>query len=290
MEATNWELREIVYDGADFTMKMKSCGTDNTPDLISPLFRETYSSYVPLSTFDLVSLRTTPPMSQPSLVPGSTFKTPSEADVYGIDLGADPVNAPWPLDRASVDPSKWVDPDGDGQPGVTFWSRVPSEVTDSGTGHYKYLPVRPSGGGSTFSVDQRAGCVSVATRVLSHMEVRVDSCARLVGTYVNEKSEGRVHGCTVVDKGTCNPADPNDCSGWTKDVACTAADWRSATPCDSEEINRLDDDQNQGQNARATFEAVRMGAVGAAATCTDVRQALPALDHATPTITCTPPP
>jgi hypothetical protein len=111
-----------------------------------------------------------------------------------------------------------------------------------------------------------------------------------VGTYVNEKSDGRVHGCTVVDKGTCNPADPNDCSGWTKDVACAAADWRSATLCDNEEINRLDDDQNQSQNAKATFEAVRIKAVGDAATCVDVRQALPALDHAAPTITCSPPP
>jgi hypothetical protein len=245
---------------------------------------------VPLATFDLVIAHPTPPFSQPSLVPGSTFKTPTEADVYGIDLGADSVNAPWPADRASVDPSQWIDTDGDGQPGVTFWSRVPSEVTDSGTGHYRYLPVRPSGGGTTFSVDQRAGCVSVATRVLSHMEARVDSCARLVGTYVNEKSEGRVNSCTVVDKGTCNPADPNDCSGWSKDVACKSADWRSATPCDNEEVSRLDDDQNQGQNAKATFEAVRIGAVGAAATCADVRLALPSIDHSTPTITCTPPP
>lgn len=290
MEATNWELREIVYDGADLTMKMKSCGTDNTPDLVSPLFRETYSSYVPLSTFDLVGLRASPTFTQPSLVPGSTFRTPSEADVYGIDLGADPVNAPWPTHRTSVDASQWVDPDGDGQPGVTFWSRVPSQTTDSGTGRYKYLPVRPSGGGSTFSVDQRAGCVSVATRVLSHMEARVDSCTRLAGVYVNEKSEGRVNSCTVVDKGTCNPADPNDCSGWTKDVACNAADWRSATLCDAEEINRLDDDQNQGQNAKATFEAVRIGAVGLAATCDDVRRALPSLDRSMPTITCTTPP
>jgi len=290
MEATNWELREIVYDGTDFKMKTKSCGTDNTPDLISPLFRETYSSYVPLSTFDKVGLAATPTFNQPSLVPGSTFRTPREADVYGIDLGADPVGATWPMSRASVDPAKWVDPDGDAQPGVTFWSRLPSETTDSGTGHYKYLPVRPSGGGTTFSVDQRAGCVSVATRVLSHMEARVDSCTRLVGTYVNEKSEGRVNSCTVVDKGTCNPSDPNDCTGWTKDIACNAADWRSATPCDSEMINRLDDDQNQSQNAKATFEAVRIGAVGTALTCNDARTALPSIDHSIPNITCTTPP
>ena len=290
MEASNWELREIVYDGADFRMKMKSCGTDNTPDLISPLFRETYSSYVPRATFDLVSLRASASFTERGLVPGATFKTPTEADVYGIDLGSDPVSAVWPTTRAGVDPSKWTDPDGDQQPGVTFWSRVPSETTDSGTGRYKYLPVRPSGGGSTFSVDQRAGCVSVATRVLSHLEARVDSCTRLLGTYVNEKSEGRVNSCTVVDKGTCNPADLNDCSGWTKDVTCTAADWRAATPCDIEEINRLDDDQNQGQNAKATFEAVRIGAVGGMATCNDVITALPAIERTTPTITCTTPP
>ena len=290
MESSNWELREIVYDGIEMKMKMKSCGADNTPDLISPLFRETYSSYVPLPTFDRVDLRASTPFREPSLVPGSIFRTPSEADVFGIDLGVDPVHATWPSNRASVDPSQWLDTDGDGQPGVTFWSRVPSEITDSGTGRYKYLPVRPSGGGSTFSVDQRAGCVSVATRVISHMEARVDSCTRIVGTYVNEKAEGRVNSCTIVPKGTCNPADPNDCSGWTQDVTCTGADWRSAELCDNEEVGRLDDDQNQSQNAKATFEAVRIAGVGEPVACSDVRQALPALDRSTPTITCTTPP
>ncbi|MET0592506.1 MAG: EGF domain-containing protein [Polyangiaceae bacterium] len=288
MEATNWELREIAYDGEELKMKMKSCGGDNTPDLISPLFRETYSSYVPLTTFDLVPLRDTPRFNQPSLVPGSRFNTPTEADVYGIDLGADPVNAMWPANRDAVDPSKWTDPDNDGRPGVTFWSRMPSETTDSGTGRYKYLPVRPSGGGTSFSVDQRAACVSTATRVLSHMEARVDSCNRIVGTYINEKSEGRVNACTVVDKGTCSPTDPNDCSGWSKDVGCTSNDWRNAQLCDAEMVKRLDDDQNQSQSAKATFEAVRI--MAPSATCTDVRAVLPSFDRSTPTITCTTPP
>jgi hypothetical protein len=288
MEASNWELREIEYDGKEFKMKMKSCGSDNSPDLISPLFRETYSSYVPLATFDVVPLRDTPSFSETNLVPGARFTTPTEADVYGIDLGPDPVKAPWPTHRDMIDPSKWTDPEGDGRPGVTFWSRVPSETTDSGTGRYKYLPVRPSGGGMTFSVDQRAACISTATRVLSHMEARVDSCSRIVGTYVNERSEGRVNSCTVVDKGTCNPQDPSDCSGWSKDLGCTADDWRSATLCDAEMVNRLDDDQNQSQNAKATFEAVRIASP--AATCGDVRRMLPALDRSTPTITCTTPP
>jgi hypothetical protein len=290
MEATNWELREIVYDGVEFKMKTKSCGADNTPDLISPLFRETYSSYVPLASFDAVGLHDVRSFAPRGLVPGSSFVTPSEADVFGIDLGPDPVAAAWPMSRASVDPSKWTDPDADGQPGVTFWSRVPSEITDSGTGHYKYLPVRPANAGGSFSVDQRTGCVSVATRVVTHLEGLVDSCTRLVGIDVNEKSEGRVNSCTIVDKGTCNPADPNDCSGWSKDVTCTGADWRSATPCDAEAIARIDDDQNQNQTARATFEAVKIGTLGDPASCATVRQTLPALDRSTPNITCTTPP
>jgi hypothetical protein len=284
MEATVWELHEITYDGTQVRVRKKGCGADNTPDLISPLFRETYSSYVPYSTFDDASLQPGKSFQQAGLVPGASFKTPSEAAVLGIDLGGDPLTTPWPPSHNDV--STWVDDDGDGEPGFTLWPRLPSQTTDSGLSKYSYLPARPGIGGGTFFIEQRAGCVSVAARVVTHLEAQVDSCTRIIGKVVNEKTEGRVRSCTLVDKGTCDPANANDCSGWKKDIGCTADDWKAATRCETQDVDRLDDNQNQVQNSNATFELVRVGNVGDAVACSDVRGTLPSLDHSVPTISC----
>ncbi|HVU06159.1 MAG TPA: EGF domain-containing protein [Polyangiaceae bacterium] len=290
MEATVWELHELTYDGQNLVIRRKGCGTDNTPDLISPLFRETYSSYTPNSLFDPLPLQASDDFAAPGIRPGDAFQTPSSAAVVGIDLGADPLNAPWPATSAEV--TTWTDPDNDGEPGFSLWPRVPSEVTDSGTQHYSYLPVRPvivSGpSGNKIAIDERAGCVSVAARIVTHLEATVESCTRITGRVVNEKSEGRVHSCTVVDKGTCDAN--NKCDGWTKDVGCGAADWTAATKCEDADVSRLDDDQNQAQDSRATFELVRIGDKGASLDCPDVRSQFPALAHNPPTISCTTPP
>ncbi len=289
LEATDWELYDITYDGSQMMVRRQGCGTDKTPDLISPLFRETYSSYVPFATFDEIGLPNVgDTYSLGGLVPGSSFTTPSAAAVVGIDLGADPLNAPWPAPGEVAD-SQWLDPDGDGEPGLTFWPRVPSEVTQTGTEHYSYLPTQPAIGGNSFYVNKRAGCVSVALRVVTHLEAQVQSCTEIVGTVVNEKSEGRVHSCSVVDKGTCDPNNPESCSGWSKDITCNASDWSAATRCTDDDVSVLDDDQNQAANSVATFDLVRLGDPGSAKTCNDVRTALPAIVHATPEIACTTP-
>ena len=39
IEATVWELYEITYDGERFDLRARGCGTDNEPDLKSPLFQ-----------------------------------------------------------------------------------------------------------------------------------------------------------------------------------------------------------------------------------------------------------
>lgn len=287
MEANVWELYELRYDGAELRIRRKGCGTDNTPDLVSPLFRETYSSYVPLSVFDPLDLAGDERVAAPGLVPGAEFTTPAAAAVVGLELGGDPLSTPWPA--SSTDVTTWTDPDEDGTPGLTVWPRVPSELTDSGTRPYDYLPVRPALGGTTLTVAERAGCVSVAARVVTHLEAALDSCTRLTGRVVNERTEGRVAACTLVDRGTCNPSDPTDCSGWKQDVTCTAEDWKNGVPCSAEDLTRLDDDQNQVQDSRARFELVRIGALGDARTCADVRTALPAVDHSIPTISCVTP-
>jgi hypothetical protein len=237
--------------------------------------------------FDPLPLQNSDDFSLPGVVPGDTYQTPSSAAVVGIDLGADPLNAPWPATNKDV--VTWTDPDNDGEPGFSLWPRVPSQLTDSGTQHYSYLPVRPVvEPDNSIGVDQRAGCVSVAARIITHLEATVESCTRITGKVVNEKSEGRVHSCTLVDKGTCTSS--TKCDGWSKDVTCNKADWAASTKCADQDVTNLDDDQNQAQDSRATFELVRIGDKGAALDCPDVRSQYPALSHNPPTISCTTPP
>jgi hypothetical protein len=290
MEASVWELVEVTYDGTRVKMRRKGCGADNTPDLVSPLFRETYSTYVPLAAFDPGALVDAEDFQSPGLVPGGTWTTPSIAAVIGLDLGSDPMNAPWPASHKDIPLSMRVDPDQDGEPGLTFWPRLPSEVTDSGAATYRYLPVRPGVGGGRLYVDQRAACVSLAARVIAHFEGELESCTRISGTLINEKTDGRVLGCTIAPKGTCDSANPNDCSGWRQDLTCNPSDWTGGPRCSQEDIDRLDDDQNQNQDARATFEMIRIGDVGASLNCPDVRQALPPIQRPIPTLSCTIPP
>jgi hypothetical protein len=287
MEATVWELVEVDYDGTRLRMRRKGCGADNTPDLISPLFRETYSTHVPLSVFDPGALTDAEDFESPGLRPGRPWVTPTIAAVIGLDLGQDTLNAPWPASHSDIPMSMRVDPDSDGEPGLTFWPRVPSEFTDSGAARYRYLPVRPGVAGGRLYVDQRAACVSLAARVVAHFEGEIDSCTRITGRVINEKTEGRVLGCTLVPKGTCNPSNPNDCSGWQQDMTCNPSDWTGGERCSQEDIDRLDDDQNQNQDARATFEMVRMGNVGDSLNCPDVRRVLPPIERPVPTISCT---
>lgn len=278
-EATVWELHEIRYDGEEVRVRKKGCGADNAPDLVSPLFRETYSSHVPFDVYDRVDLVEGRSFAARGLVPESRFDTPREAATPGIDLGDDPENAPWPASRTDVDPAQWVDIDGDGEPGLTLWPRLPSERTESGNRNYSYTPARPGiSGNNELVIEQRAGCISVGMRVITRLEATVERCDRIVGTVINESSRGRVHSCTLV---------PPD--AWDEDITCTAEDWASQPRCTAEDLARLDDDQNQEQDSRATFDLVKVGELGDEISCGDVREALPAIERTVPTITCSTP-
>jgi hypothetical protein len=287
VQANVWSISEMVYDGTSVKTRGKGCNGDRTPDLLSPYFLETYSSYVPDMSFDAVDLQAGATWKVPGLLPGAKFTTPSDAAVIGIDLGSDPLNAKWPATHNDV--TKWVDLDGDGEPGWSLWPRVPSQTTLSGTGKYSYLPVKPAtGSGGTYYVDGRAGCISVAVRVITHLQGKVDDCTHLSGTVINEKTEGRVHSCTRVDKGTCSDPLNKTCTGWNKDITCTADDWKNQPACDPGDIDRLDNDQNQVQNSTAAFEMVKIGEVGDKVGCSDVKDKLPAVARTMP-ITCTTP-
>jgi hypothetical protein len=290
MEATVWELYEITYDGNRFDLRARGCGTDNEPDLKSPLFTETYSAYIPAKYYESGEFLSAPSFNVKGIVPLGNFMTPKIAAVAGIKLDGDPVTAPWPASYKAIPNDKWVDADGDGEPGLTLWPRLPSQLNDSGSGRYSYLPARPAvGGPSGTYIDERAGCVSTAIRVIAHLEANVESCTRITGNVVNDKTEGRVKSCTLVPKGTCSPTNPSDCSGWKQDITCNSADWTAARRCGPDELDRLDDDQNQTQNSKATFEMVKIGPKGANLGCNDVKTTLPAIVRPVPTIKCTTP-
>ncbi|MDH5670896.1 MAG: hypothetical protein OEZ06_02045 [Myxococcales bacterium] len=282
MEAWVWELHRLSYDGDTIVVEKKGCGSDNTPDLISPLFGgETYSSYVPDGVFDDLPLAKGVDIAESGIVPGATFTTPPEAAVVGIDLGDDPLNASWPAahDLVNAEGSAapaWTDVDGDGEPGLTLWPHLPSETTEAGTRNYDYLPAELSAVDS--SIVQRAGCVSVATRIITHLEVEVEDCTEMVGKVINESSQGRVRSCTLVPE-----------SAWDSDLTCNPDDWPAsdaAERCTSDHVGVLDDDQNQSQKSVATFKLVKIGSLDEDVTCTHVRQKLEAEMRSAPTITC----
>jgi hypothetical protein len=279
MEASVWELHKLSYDGETIQVEKKGCGADNTPDFTSPFFMETYSSYIPNAVFDRLSAVPANDIDEAGIVPGSMFITDDEAAVVGIDLGNDPLGATWPTDHRAVGESggpDWVDADDDGQPGLTVWPRLPSQTIDSGAAKYFYLPARPNG----VDIAERAGCVSIAARVVTHLEVDVTSCTRMVGEVINVKSEGRVQGCTLVHSATPRMQSSYD------DITCSPDDWDSMDHCELTDLDNLDDDQNQSQTTNATFELVRIGDLDDDVSCLDVRDALPAIERASPSITC----
>jgi hypothetical protein len=286
VEAYVYSINEFQYDGTTLKSKGKGCGADRTPDLSSPYFRETYSTYVPIASFDKVDMQASDPIKLTGLVPGASFTTPSSAAVVGVDLGSDPLNATWPATGADA---TWVDTDGDGEPGWTLWPHVPSETTLSGSGHYSYLPAKPGSANGGVYIAERAGCISIALRVITHLEGQVKDCSHLVGTVVNDKTEGRVHSCTHVPKGgTCDPSTMS-CPGWGKDITCTADDWKAAERCDDSDLGRLDDDQNQVQDTKATFYMEKIGSIGDTFSCEDVQQKVMGPKMLAPNITCTTP-
>jgi hypothetical protein len=288
-ETTTWELHKWSYDGDTIVTEKKACAAADDPDLISPLFGETYGSIVPEQYYFDGPLRPGKDVPEPGLVPGSMFTTPDEGVVDGIDIGPDlECDDCWPASFREVDDiggsvPRWVDNDGDGEPGVTLWPRVPSDRTQASTAsdivYYSYIPANLA----AEEVSERAGCVSVATRLITRMHATIASCERIVGELVNVKSEARVAGCTLVPE-----------SQWEEDITCEAADWSAADQpgerCDDDALMRLDE-QDQSLNSSATFELVKIGNLDDEIECSHVRDELPAFPHTTPTpIDCNCPP
>ncbi|HMI94361.1 MAG TPA: calcium-binding EGF-like domain-containing protein, partial [Polyangiales bacterium] len=305
-EATVWELHKLSYDGEKIVVEKKGCGADNEPDFVSPFFTgcppgancppsplvgETYASTVPTAVFDSLPLKSGKDIPEPQIVPGTMFSTPNEAALAGIDLGDNPETASWPARFTEGNPTvnelgaaapAWSDTDDDGEPGFTFWPRQPSDETERSTTaarrYYSYLPVNVEDVAGKTVVSERAGCVSLATRVISHLDADVASCERIVGNVVNVKTEGRVRSCIKVAE-----------ADWEDDLTCSSADWDGAdnsTRCNEGDIERFDE-QDQSNTSQATFEMIKIGETADTVSCADVRKALPAIKRTTPTpISC----
>jgi hypothetical protein len=252
---------------------------------------ETYSSYVPQEVFDSLPLAKGKDIAQALVLPGDSFDTPSEAAVVGIDLGDAPEDAAWPASHELVnaeggDAPAWVDTDEDGEPGLTLWPKLPSEQPDddprgNGASGYSYLPASVMEVDGNQEIVERAACVSVATRVVTHLQVDVDDCTQMTGVVVNESTQGRVRSCILAPM-----------SDWDADLTCTTDDWENGPPCveedgpDNDPIDRLDSDQNQEQSSRATFRMIKIGELGDDVGCAEVREALPVIERSVPSITC----
>jgi hypothetical protein len=264
--ATVWELNHFTYDGGTLHIDNRPCGADRAPEIYSPLYSETYSSGIPNAYYDKATVTTKIDVQLPksAALPSQPFNTPRYALLEGLKLN-DPVNDPWPVSYKDVAASTWVDEDMDGEPGITLWPGGTSMMTRDGRGTFSYLPVELQG--DSTRIETRAGCVSTALRTINHLTGRIESCSRITGQLINDKTEGRVHSCSVLRA-----------SDWDgTDVTCKPSDWDDARRCSPDQISFLDD-QDQESMASADFEMVKLGDANATnIDCAAVRNALPAL-------------
>lgn len=260
---TVWELHRYRYDGEKVVVDKKGCGSAGTPDLVSPLFGETYGNYVPNSVWDAFALLKGGDVTISKALPGMAFDSPHEAAVLGVKL-ADPMTSAWPASRSAIDLADRTDPDGDGVDGLTSWSRLPSQMTHASTTgdpkHYSYIPISLALTGW-----RRSACVSSALRVVNYLDGAIETCDRITGSVVNVKTEGRVFDCRRA-------------ASDSTDHSCTQSDWASLVACNDAEIDTLDG-QSAAQDSTATFELVKItsDADSTSVSCQTVKQSLPAL-------------
>jgi hypothetical protein len=265
--ASVWELHKYTYDGNKIVVQKKACGSDVAPEIYSPLYDETFSSWTPTDVFDHMPLMASVdiPLSKSMAQPGTSFTTPKAAVVYGIKLN-DPVNDPFPAKFSDVPADQWVDTEDDGELGITLWPIGTTQPARSGRNGetLSYLPVALEEG--TSIIDRRLGCASVALRTTGSNRINIDSCDVLSGNTLETSAEGRVHSCTVLRM-----------EDWEKtDVTCTSQNWRDARRCTKEEVQFLDE-QDQKNTVTATFEIQKLGGLdGPDQECPAVRAKLPA--------------
>jgi hypothetical protein len=266
--ASIWELHKYKYDGSKIVIEKKSCGSDVAPEIYSPLYDETYSSWTPNMVFDHLPLMTSPEvtLAKTNALPGSTYNTPRAAIVLGLKMN-DPLNDPWPAKFTDIAADSWIDTEDDSEPGLSLWPIGTTQIAKTGMNGetLSYLPVALEEG--TTKIDRRLGCASVALRTIGSSRVNIDSCDTLTGQLLETSAEGRVHSCTVLRM-----------ADWdATDVTCTSDDWKAARRCTKDEVQFLDE-QDQSNMVSATFEMQKLsGLDGPDQDCPAVRAKLPAI-------------
>jgi hypothetical protein len=268
--ATVWELNRLRYDGQNIAIERVPCGADVPAEIYSPLYEETYATYIPDSVYDKLALEMSAnvPMSKSEALPTKSFMTPRSAALTGMKL-KDPINDPWPASTRDIAADAWVDTDSDEEPGITLWPVVTSKPIPNAKNNetYSYLPVALQDNSSLIAT--RVGCVSTAIRSIGYLDGKIESCGRMTGKMITEKTEGRVHSCTVLRT-----------MDWDSvDVTCSAKDWANARHCTPDQVKFLDE-QDQTTDVSATFELVKLGGLDATnIDCAAVRSNLPALSR-----------
>jgi hypothetical protein len=116
----SWTLRHHTVNGSTLQMDSIPCG-GTSPDICSPFFSETYAQSFPDSIWDSSAMPvTSTPMTLVDPDPGDPFNGPTEVNLIGLSLT--PPNAAWPATWNAAGLT-WLDPDNDGQLGLTSIAR-----------------------------------------------------------------------------------------------------------------------------------------------------------------------
>jgi hypothetical protein len=233
----SWALRHHTVNGSTLQIDSVPCG-GTAPDICSPFFSEAYAQTIPNTVWDGPAVPvTTSTMTLLDPDPNDPFNGPTEVNFMGVQLAA-PAGA-WPAtwNAAGI---TWLDPDSDGQPGLT--SVVRNTGTSASCGFpYANLPDQSNSNGPRLD--------------------RVYTGSRGTGSYV-----GTIRDCNTIRGNVTGPD-----AGFVKvEGRVRGCRYANGNPCTASTVNNLDSQANNNVTHihSSTFVMVR---VPAATTCAQAR-------------------
>jgi hypothetical protein len=203
----------------------------------------------------------------PAAKPGSAFLSPKESVVLGVTLAND-LTSTWPTTFAA---GIREDADGDLIDGLMIWPHVPSEMTHASTPANKRYYSYP-----WISLNTRVTCVTLATRVINHLDGTVVDCGKVSGKVLRDKAPGQSTAAVEQHVYDCRHVASSG-AGASADQTCGKAAWDAGTVCTQAEIDLLNQQTDQ-TTTTSNFEMVKLSGDPNAATpsCPSVKTALPA--------------
>ena len=244
----SWAIaRQNYADDGALSLELITCGETNidlcgTGVRIAGISAEAYSQYVPIAAWDKAGTASTlVDFSLPAAVPGSAYKTPTFALLFGISL-TDPIGE-WPAKRQDVqgtsdfdgsatNGARWLDSDQDTLFGRTTYAVGPNGATPAG----ELAPIAPYAQTSAACprsdaaaprlaynyppgldglTPRRIKRFSSASRAVNEYEGTIQSCDEITGS-VKGPDNGRAHMDLRI--GSCVRVD-----GDSGEVACGSA-------------------------------------------------------------------